>query len=89
MRIMKSLMTLLLLSMLVACSLPPDKPVTRKELGQSGIYRTYEIEESPEEVLNALNMEGEVVLRGQYLERPVYIKILATSEGLEVTAFDR
>jgi len=89
MRILPSLMTVLLVSLLLACSLPPDKPVTRKELGQSGIYRTYKIEESPEEVLNALNMEGEVVLRGQYMERPVYIKILATSDGLEITAFDR
>ncbi|MCF6178280.1 MAG: hypothetical protein L3J63_02675 [Geopsychrobacter sp.] len=89
MRIIQSLLMVLLLSLLLACSLPPDKPVTRKELGQSGIYRTYKIEESPEEVLNALNMEGEVVLRGEYMNRPVYIKILATSDGLEVTAFDR
>jgi hypothetical protein len=89
MRIFQSLMMVLLVSLLLACSLPPDKPVTRKELGQSGIYRTYKIEESPEEVLNALNMEGEVVLKGEYRDRPVYIKVLATSSGLEVTAFDR
>ena len=89
MRIFQPLMMVLLVSLLLACSLPPDKPVTRKELGQSGIYRTYKIEESPEEVLNALNMEGEVVLRGEYRERPVYIKVLATSSGLEITAFDR
>ena len=89
MRIIQSLMMVLLVSLLLACSLPPDKPVTRKELGQSGIYRTYKIEESPEEVLNALNMEGEVVLRGEYQARPVYIKILATSDGLEVTSFAR
>ncbi len=89
MRIFQSLMMVLLVSLLLACSLPPDKPVTRKELGQSGIYRTYKIEESPEEVLNALNMEGEVVLRGEYRDRPVYIKVLATSSGLEVTSFDR
>jgi len=89
MRFFQSLMIILSVSMLLACSLPPDKPVTRKELGQAGIYRTYKIEESPEEVLNALNMEGEVVLRGEYQDRPVYIKVLATSDGLEVTAFDR
>ncbi len=89
MRIIQSLMMVLLVSLLLACSLPPDMPVTRKELGQSGIYRTYKIEESPEEVLNALNMEGEVVLRGEYRDRPVYIKILATSDGLEVTTYDR
>lgn len=89
MRILQTLVMLLLLSLMFGCSLPPDKPVTRKELGQSGIYRTYKIEESPEEVLNALNMEGEVVLKGEYQDRPVYIKVLATSDGLEVTAFDR
>lgn len=89
MRTIRLLMALLLAATLLACSLPPDKPVTRKELGQSGIYRTYKIEESPEEVLNALNMEGEVVLKGEYNKRPVYIKILATSDGLEVSAYDR
>ncbi len=89
MRIFQLVTMLILGSLLLACSLPPDKPVTRKELGQSGIYRTYKIDESPEEVLNALNMEGEVVLRGVYQDRPVYIKVLATSDGLEVTAFDR
>lgn len=89
MRVFQSLIMVLLVSLLLACSLPPDTPVTRKELGQSGIYRTYKIEESPEEVLNALNMEGEVVLRGEYRDRSVYIKVLATSSGLEVTVFDR
>ncbi len=89
MRMMQALLTVLLVSVLLACSLPPDKPVTRKELGQSGIYRTYKIEESPEEVLNALNMEGEVVLKGKYQDRPVYIKVLATADGLEITSFDR
>ena len=89
MNILKSLIMVLFVSMLLACSLPPDSPVTRKELSKSGIYQTFKIEESPEEVLNALNMEGEVVLRGMYLERPVYIKVLATSDGLEVTSFDR
>ena len=89
MRILKPLIITLLCGLLLACSLPPDKPVTREELGQSGLYRNYKIEESPEEVLNALNMEGEVVLKGEYQKRPVYIKILATSDGLEVTAYDR
>ena len=89
MRIFKRLLLALLMSSLLACSLPPDQPVTRKALGQSGIYRTYKIVESPEEVLNALNMEGEVVLKGEYQERPVFIKVLATSNGLEVTAIDR
>ncbi|WP_020676118.1 hypothetical protein [Geopsychrobacter electrodiphilus] len=89
MRITQTLFTVLLVSLLIACSLPPDKPVTRKELAQSNIYRNYKIEESPEEVLNALNMEGEVVLRGEYMNRPVYIKVLATADGLEISSYDR
>jgi hypothetical protein len=86
---LRLLITGIFVSLLVACSLPPDKPVTRNELGRSGLYRAYEIEESPEEVLNALNMEGEVVLKGKYQNRPVYIKVLATTDGLEITAYDR
>ena len=89
MRFFRLFMVALMTSSLLACSLPPDQPVTRKALGRSGIYRTYKIVESPEEVLNALNMEGEVILRGESRDRPVYIKVLVTSDGLEVTSFDR
>ena len=47
MRLFKTLMMVLLLSLLFSCSLPPDKPVTRKELGQSDIYRTYKLKNLP------------------------------------------
>lgn len=92
---MKRIATLLapLLLLLAACSLPPDKPVTRDELMKTRIYSMYIIEESPEQVLNALNVYGEAILeakrniRGK--EYPVHVKLLATSEGIEVLDYDR
>lgn len=83
----------LLLSLVVlatfGCSIPPEQPLSRQELDRTRIYRVFEIEESPEAVLNALNREGEVVLEGSYRKRPVYIKLLATSEGIEVSHYNR
>lgn len=72
-----------------ACSLPPERPVTKEQLYNTSIYNYYVIRESPESVLNALNREGEVVLEAKYKETPVYLKITATSGGLRVTVFER
>lgn len=76
-----------------ACSLAPENPVTREQLLRTGIYRKFIIEESPEQVLNALNADGEVILAAKrnvpgknYL---VHVKLLATSDGLEVLDYDR
>jgi hypothetical protein len=84
---------LLLLLLLVACSLPPEKPVTRNELMQSRIYNQFIVEESPEEVLDALNRNGEVILDAKRnipgKDYPVHLKVLATSEGLEVLDYDK
>ncbi len=80
---------LLAAGLLAGCSLPPEQPLSRQELDRTRIYRAFEIEESPEAVLNALNREGEVVLEGFYRKRPVYIKLLATSEGIEVSHYNR
>lgn len=87
------LLGLLLPLLLLACSIPPDKPVTRDELMKTRIYNAYVIEESPEQVLNALNANGEVVLQTKrnipgknYL---VHLKLLATSDGIEVVDYDR
>jgi len=86
-----SLMLLALL--LTACSLPPDKPVTREELMKTQIYSRFIIEESPEQVLNALNAYGEAILEAKRNVRgkdyPVHVKLLATSEGIEVLDYDR
>ncbi|PLX80915.1 MAG: hypothetical protein C0616_06795 [Desulfuromonas sp.] len=84
---------LLIMLLFSACSLPPDKPVTRRELNLTGLYQRFEIKESPEMILNALNRNGEVILEGKRKIRgkdfPVYIKLLATSEGLEILDYDK
>lgn len=90
---LRPLFPALLLFLAAACSLPPVNPVTREELMATRIYNLYVIEESPEEVLNALNREGEVILEAKRnipgKEFPVHVKLLATSDGLEVLDYDR
>lgn len=87
------LLALLLLILCTACSLPPSRPVTRQELMKTQIYSTYVIVESPDEVLEALNQTGEVVLEAKRVLRgvdyPTHVKILATSDGLEVLDYER
>jgi hypothetical protein len=72
-----------------ACSLPPERAVTKDELYKTGIYNYYTIKESPESVLAAINREGEVVLDAKFKDRQVQIKILATNTGLKLFFFDR
>lgn len=87
------LCTWLLLLALLGCSLPPGKPVTREELMKTRVYQRFVIEESPEQVLNALNTYGEAVLEAKRNIRgkdiPVHLKLLATSEGIEIVDYDR
>ncbi len=82
-----------LLFMFAACSLPPEKLVTRDDLMRTPVYHKYVIQESPEEVVNALNKNGEVVLESRRnipgKNIPVHVKILATSEGLDVLEYER
>lgn len=85
----RSLLAALLFLVVTGCSLPPEKPVTKNELYRTGIYQYYTVKESPESVLAALNREGEVVLEAQQRDRPIYIKILATVKGLQVSVYDR
>ncbi len=86
---LKMLLPVLMLATLLACSLPPDSPVTRTQLMGTGVYRAFQIDESPEEILNALNMEGEVVLKAMEGRYPVYVKIMATTDGLKVSSYGR
>jgi hypothetical protein len=83
----------LLLLTVLGCSLPPGKPVTREELMKTRVYQRFIIEESPEQVLNALNAHGEAVLNAKRNIRgkdiPVHLKLLATSEGIEIIDYDR
>ena len=78
-----------LFSLLLACSLPPVTPVTHKQLLGTGIYRNFTIVESPEEILNALNMEGEVVIKAMEGKFPVYVKIMAKTDGLKISSYGR
>ncbi|PLY04451.1 MAG: hypothetical protein C0624_05780 [Desulfuromonas sp.] len=77
----------------VACSLPPEKPITIDELMATKVFRVYKIEESPEDVLRVLNRDGEVIVAGERIIRgeklPVYVKILATTKGMEVSDYER
>lgn len=79
--------------LLFACSLPPLEPVTRRDLMQTRIYNRFVVEESPEELLYALNTRGEVVIEGIRTigdkKYPVYIKLLATVDGVELLEYDR
>ena len=90
---LRSTLILFLITLCVACYLAPETPVTREMLMKTRIYATYVIEESPEEVIEALNKEGEAILavkrtvRGK--EYPMHLKLLATSAGLEVLEYER
>ena len=90
---MKKLIVLLLFFVVSACALPPEKPVTREDLMKTGIYQRFIVEESPEQVLNMLNTYGEAILKGKRnvpgKDYKVDIKLLATSEGIEVLDYDR
>lgn len=84
----------LLLILAAGCSIAPDNPVTREELMRTQMFKRYQIDESPEQILNALNTQGEVILEGKRpipngKPAPVYIKVLATSQGLEVFDYER
>ena len=87
------LATLLIAALLISCSLPPDYPVTRRELNQARVYQRYIIDESPEELLYGLNTRGEVIVEGTRnipgQDFPVYIKLMATSEGIHINEYDR
>jgi hypothetical protein len=77
-------------ALLVAgCSLPPERPVTKQELYKTGVYNNFQVKESPENVLAALNRDGEVVVEATYRGTPYYVKILATARGLKIEVIDR
>lgn len=89
-----SLVTLILtLLLLVSCSLPPMQPVTRVELMKTRVYNMYIIDESPEELLYALNTRGEVIVEGKRnipgKDFPVYVKLMATADGVYINEYDR
>lgn len=90
---LRSWILLLSVILFAACSVKPHIPVTREILMKSKIYSQYVIDESPEEVLDALNEDGEAILAVKRTIRgkdfPMHLKLLATSDGLEVLEYDR
>ncbi len=81
---------LLLLTFLTAtaCSIMPDKPVSRQELYKTNVFSEFTIKDSPESVLATLNRDGEVVLEGKSRFGDEYfIKILATNHGLRIRLY--
>lgn len=86
---MRRYLLLSLLCFVAACSLPPENPVTKKELLATGIYRNFKIKESPESVLAVLNRDGEVVLDTTYRGKPLFVKIMATEKGLELVYVEK
>ena len=84
---------LLALTLLAGCSLAPERPVTRMELMKTNIYNNYVVDESPEELLYSLNTRGEVVVESKRnipgKNFNIYLKLLATADGLEVLEYDR
>jgi len=89
----RSMIVALQLVLLVGCSLAPEQPVSRKELMSTNIYNKYIVQESPEELLYALNTRGEVVVESRRnipgKEFNIYLKLLATTDGIEVLEYDR
>ncbi len=93
----KKIFPLIIVSLVVfllsSCSLPPIQPVTRMELMKTRIYNKYIIEESPEELLYALNTRGEVIVEGKRnvpgMELPIYVKMMATTDGIHINEYDR
>ncbi len=68
-----------------ACSIAPERAVTRQELYRTEIFSLFTIKDSPESVLATLNREGEAVLEGKTkLGDEYFIKILATQSGLKI-----
>jgi len=87
------LFVLLVLVLQSGCSLAPEQPVTRKDLMSTGVFQKYIIEESPEELLYSLNTRGEVVITAirntPNRQFNVYVKLLATANGVHVLEYDR
>ena len=79
--------------LLISCSLPPQQPVTRRELMKTRIYNKYIIDESPEELLYALNTRGEVIVEGKRnipgKDLLIYVKLMATTDGIHINEYDR
>ena len=88
MRKLLIMMLLVIALAATACSITPEKPVTRQELYKTNVFSEFTIKDSPESVLATLNREGEVVLEGKSRYGDEYfIKILATNNGIKIRLY--
>ena len=91
----RNLTYLVLLLTLFACSTTPVRPATMNDLEGLRLNKYFKIDNSLEEILEHVNREGEVVIEALSKKRrgikakPYYIKIMATSGGLETQLFPR
>jgi hypothetical protein len=81
--------------MVAACSTAPVKPVTMNDLSALKLNKYFKVDNSLEEILGHINKEGEVIIEAVSKKRrgvkakPYYIKIMATSTGLQTRMFPR
>jgi hypothetical protein len=81
---------LLLLTLLAACSLGPERPFTRQDLFKTNVFTYFTVKESPDSVLAALNREGEVVVEGiDKTKKSWYIKIMTSGKTLKTTYIEK
>lgn len=88
-RMSKGFIALALFISLLACATVPEPPLNRSQLLDTGIYRTFTVQETPEEILTVLNAEGEVTLAAMAGRSPVYVKIKTTVDGLNIRSYAR
>lgn len=90
-----TLISLSLILILFACSTAPLKQATMDELKGLKLNRYFTIDNSLEEILEHINRTGEVIIEATSKKKrgvkakPYYIKIMATSIGLETNLFPR
>ena len=80
---------IILLSFLSACSIAPNKEISQRELLRSRGAAYYVIEDDIDGVLKVLNSRGEVVVNSTYFDKPVYLQIFATPNGIKVRQFNK
>lgn len=88
MKTISIIVSLMLALLIAACSVAPEKHVTRQDLYKTNIFAEFTIKDSPESVLATLNREGEVVLEGRTkFGEEYFVKILATNSGLKIRLY--
>lgn len=93
--LVKNLAYLTLFLIASACSTIPTRQATIGDLEELKLDKYFNIDNSLKEILDHLNKNGEVVIEGvskktkTMKSKPLYIKIMATTEGLKTSIFPR